>query len=166
MTVAADTARTPADIVLEGRFVAADRMRYVLVPFEVPAGVHQLEVIYSYSDHVDSDPRVEEGNTLDIGLFDPRGTDTGSVGFRGWSGSHKDGFVVGVEWATPPYAAGPIPPGTWHVLLGPYKVGRRGLDYRVEIRLNPGRAAPDRGRAAAPRTTSRPSSARCRPASR
>ena len=144
MTGAADTARDAPEIVLEGRFVAADRMRYVLVPFDVPAGVRQLEVRYTYSDRVDSDPRVGDGNTLDIGLFDPRGTDTGSPGFRGWSGSHKDEFVVGEEWATPPYASGPIPPGTWHVLLGPYKVGRRGCDYRVEIRLDPGRAAPER----------------------
>jgi len=128
--------RSP-DIVLEGRFVEADRMRYVLVPFEVPPGLHQLEIRYSYSDRIDSDPLVGGGNTLDIGLFDPRGTETGSLGFRGWSGSHKDAFVVGEDWATPPYAPGPMPPGTWNVLLGPYKVGPRGCDYRVEIRIDP-----------------------------
>ena len=133
----------PADasrIVLEGRFLAADRMRYVLVPFELPAGIRQIEVRYTYSDRIDSDPHVVGGNTLDIGLFDPRGTETGSVGFRGWSGSHKDSFVVGEDWATPPYAAGPMPRGTWNVLLGPYKVGPRGCDYRVVIRLDPGLA--------------------------
>jgi len=130
--------RTP-DILLEGSFGAPDERRYVLVPFEVPPGVSQLEVRYSYTDRIDSDPLVGGGNTLDIGLFDPRGTGTGSAGFRGWSGSHKDVFVVGTEWATPPYAAGPMLPGTWNVLLGPYKVGPRGCDYRVEIRLDPGR---------------------------
>ena len=133
-----------AEIVLEGSFGPADRMRYVLVPFDVPPGVRQLEVRYSYSDRIDSDPLVGGGNTLDIGLFDPRGTATGSIGFRGWSGSHKDAFVVGEDWATPPYAAGPMPAGTWHVLLGPYKVGPRGCEYRVEIRLDPGLAEPDR----------------------
>ena len=143
MTDAAAAARQPPDIVLEGHFVAADRMRYVLVPFQVPAGVVQLEVRYSYSDRVDSDPRVGDGNTLDIGLFDPRGTESGSAGYRGWSGSHKDAFVVGEEWATPPYAAGPMPAGTWNVLLGPYKVGPRGCDYRVEIRLDPGLSPPE-----------------------
>src|SRR5690242_18101852 len=99
----ADGARGPADIVLEGSFDRSERMRYVLVPFEVPEAVHQLEITYTYSDRVDSDPLVREGNTLDIGLFDPRGTETGSRGFRGWSGSHKDAFVVGETWATPPY---------------------------------------------------------------
>jgi len=144
MTRPAAPAGGTAEIVLQGRFGAADRMRYVLVPFEVPAGLRQLEVRYTYSDRVDSDPRVGDGNTLDIGLFDPRGTETGSIGFRGWSGSHQDEFVVGEEWATPPYAAGPLPAGTWHVLLGPYKVGPQGCEYRVAIRLDPGLAPPVR----------------------
>ena len=128
--------RSP-DITLTGRFGVADQRRYSLVPFDVPAGCRQLEVRYSYTDRIDSDPLLTGGNTLDIGLFDPRGTETGSAGFRGWSGSNKDEFVVGEDWATPPYAAGPMPAGTWHVLLGPYKVGPRGCDWRIEIRLNP-----------------------------
>ena len=142
-TAGADGSGAP-DIVLEGQFVAADRMRYVLVPFAIPGGLRQLEIRYSYTDQVDSDPLIGGGNTLDIGLFDPRGTATGSPGFRGWSGSHQDAFVVGTDWATPPYAAGPLPAGTWNVLLGPYKVGPRGCDYRVEVRLDPG--LPDPGR--------------------
>jgi PHP domain len=113
-------------------------MHYSLVPFEVPPGCDQLEVRYAYSDRIDSDPLLSGGNTLDIGLFDPRGTETGSRGFRGWSGSNQDEFVVGEDWATPPYAAGPMPAGTWNVLLGPYKVGPRGCDWRVEISVNPG----------------------------
>jgi len=126
------------DIVLTGHFGSADEKRYSLVPFPIPPGCRQLEVRYSYSDRIDSDPFLTGGNTLDIGLFDPRGVEPGSAGFRGWSGSHKDAFVVGEEWATPPYVAGPMPPGTWHVLLGPYKVGPSGCDWRVEIRLDRG----------------------------
>jgi hypothetical protein len=144
MTRPAPEARGAAEIILEGSFGSADRMRYVLVPFDIPAGVSQLEVRYEYNDRIDSDPRLGEGNTLDIGLFDSRGTGSGSVGFRGWSGSHKDAFVVGEDWATPPYAAGPLPAGTWHVLLGPYKVGPRGCEYRVEIHLDPGRLPVER----------------------
>ena len=128
---------SPADIVLEGRFTVADRMRYSLIPFTLGAGQRQIHVGYRYSDRIDSDPLLSGGNTLDIGLFDPRGTETGGPGFRGWSGSNKLEFVVGETWATPPYAAGPILPGTWHVLLGPYKVTPHGCDWRVEIRLNP-----------------------------
>lgn len=134
----------PPDVVLEGRYVEADRQRYAHVPFELPAGVRQIHVAYAYSDRIDSDPLVGGGNTLDIGLFDPRGHEPGSPGFRGWSGSHKDDFVVGEDWATPPYLAGPMTPGTWHVLHGPYKVGPRGCDWRVEIRFDPGLARPER----------------------
>ena len=144
MTASPSEARDTPDIVLTGRFELADRRRYVLVPFELRPGTRQLEVRYAYTDRIDSDPLIDGGNTLDIGLFDPRGTAPGSVGFRGWSGSHKDAFVVGEDWATPPYAAGPVPPGTWHVLLGPYKVGPRGCDYRVEIRLDRGLSQPER----------------------
>lgn len=132
----------PPDVVLEGRFEAADRMRYADVPFELPPGLRQIHVRYDYSDRIDSDPLVSGGNTLDIGLFDTRGTATGSPGFRGWSGSHKDEFVVGEDWATPPYIAGPMTGGTWTVLLGPYKVGPRGCDWRVEIRFDPGLGPP------------------------
>ncbi|HEY8989559.1 MAG TPA: CehA/McbA family metallohydrolase [Candidatus Limnocylindrales bacterium] len=132
----------PPDLVLEGRFTDADRMRYSLIPFHVGSGHRQIHVRYSYSDRVDSDPLVGGGNTLDIGLFDPRGTGTGSPGFRGWSGSNQLEFVVGEDWATPPYAPGPLLPGTWNVLLGPYKVGPRGCDWAVEIRFDPGLPPP------------------------
>lgn len=142
MSDAGHRAGPPPDVVLEGHFTVADRMRYAHLPFGVPAGVGQLEIRYAYSDRIDSDPLLSGGNTVDIGLFDPRGTETGSPGFRGWSGSNKLELVVGADWATPPYAAGPILPGTWHVLLGPYKVGPRGCDWRVEIRFDPGLVAP------------------------
>ena len=133
-----------ADIVLEGRFTTRDQKRYSLAPFEVPPGCRQLAISYAYSHRIDSDPLVSGGNTLDIGLFDARGVGTGGPGFRGWSGSHKDAFVVGEDWATPPYASGPLPAGTWNVLLGPYKVAPEGCDWRVEIRVDPGRSPPPR----------------------
>ncbi|MEA2545270.1 MAG: hypothetical protein QOI09_543, partial [Chloroflexota bacterium] len=41
-------------------------------------------------------------------------------------------------------APGPLLPGTWNVLLGPYKVGPRGCDWAVEIRFDPGLPAPER----------------------
>lgn len=155
---AADSLGEPPDVVLEGRFGSEDRKRYTLVPFTVPAGHHQLHVRYAYSDRIDSDPLLSGGNTLDIGLFDPRGTDTGSEGFRGWSGSHQLEFVVGDDWATPPYAPGPILPGTWNVLLGPYKVGPRGCDWSIEVRFDRGLAPPTRdvARSGVPRAPALP----------
>jgi len=130
------------DVVLEGRFSVEHEKRYSHVPFDVGPGHRQLHVRYEYNDRIDSDPTLFGGNTLDIGIFDPRGTGTGSDGFRGWSGSNKLEFVIGEDWATPPYAPGPILAGTWNVLLGPYKVGPRGCDWRVEVRFDTEFAAP------------------------
>ena len=127
-----------ADLILAGRFEPGEDQRYRHIPFEMPPGVTQLHVSYSYTDRISPEPWVDGGNTLDIGLFDQRGCDAGSPGFRGWSGSSRSAFTVGRDWATPPYRPGEIEPGTWFVLLGPYKVGPRGLDYRIEIWLNPG----------------------------
>jgi hypothetical protein len=129
-----------ADVLLKGSFEAAHQRRYAHVPFSVPPGVRALHVAYEYSDRIDSDPLLSGGNTLDIGLFDPRGIEPSSPGFRGWSGSNKLAFSVTETWATPPYLSGPIQHGIWHVLLGPYKVGPRGCEYTVEINfgLHPG----------------------------
>jgi len=149
---------SPPDIVLEGRFTAPDLRRYSLVPFQVEPGHHQIHVRYSYTDRIDADQFLSGGNTLDIGLFDPRGTETGSMGFRGWSGSDQLEFVVGDEWATPPYTPGPILAGTWNLLLGPYKVGPRGCDWSVEIRFDRGIPPLERElvRAGEPRSPSLP----------
>src|SRR4051812_28049455 len=108
-----------ADVVLRGRFERDHQKRYAHVPFEVPDGVRALHVRYGYSERIASDPLLGGGNTLDIGLFDPRGIAPSSSGFRGWSGSEKLDFWLAETWATPPYLAGPVSRGTWHVLLGP-----------------------------------------------
>ena len=130
------------DLVLRGTFDAAHMRRYAHVPFEVPPGVRSVHVAYDYSERIPSDPQLTGGNTLDIGIFDPRGIDAASPGFRGWSGSHKLEFTIAENWATPPYLAGTIQAGTWHVLLGPYKVGPRGCEYEVAIGFSqdPGQA--------------------------
>jgi hypothetical protein len=127
---------------LTGRFEKDHERRYSHVPFEVPAGLRQIHIRYSYSDQIDSDPLIVGGNTLDIGLFDERGIAEGSPGFRGWSGSNKMDLTVDEGWATPPYRKGKIGAGTWHVLLGPYKVGPRGCDWKVEIWFDPGLRSP------------------------
>ena len=125
-------------LTLTGRFEKDHERRYAHVPFEVPPGVRQLHIRYAYSDQIDSDPLVGGGNTLDIGVFDERGIAEGSPGFRGWSGSNKMELTIDEAWATPPYRKGKIGAGTWHVLLGPYKVGPRGCDWTVEVWFDPG----------------------------
>jgi hypothetical protein len=77
---------------------------YVLVPFEVPAGVTRLDISFSYRGH-------EDHTTLDLGLLDPQR-------FRGWSGGNKHAFSIGIADATPSYLPGPLPAGTWKLLIG------------------------------------------------
>ena len=136
--------RERADVVLSGRFGDAHLRRYFHLPFDVPAGITQLHVRYSYNDRIDSDPLISGGNTLDIGIFDERGIAPSSPGYRGWSGSEKLELTIDEDWATPPYRAGAIGAGTWHVMLGPYNVGPRGVDYRVEVTFNAGRLREER----------------------
>ncbi|MGW7491077.1 CehA/McbA family metallohydrolase [Streptomyces sp. NPDC054786] len=109
---------------------------FVYLPVEVPHGVRELAVAYSYDK-----PAVPEGttgNACDIGIFDERGTDLGGAGFRGWSGGARTEFFLRADEATPGYLPGPVNAGTWHITLGPYTVAPQGLSYDVTITLRYG----------------------------
>jgi len=129
------------EIVLEHHFDLADRAQdeFPLLPFRVGPGVGRLHISYEVSRVLTADKAGwEVGNIVDIGLFDPRGTAfPGGRGFRGWSGTARRTFTVGLDEATPGYLPGPIPPGTWHVLLGLYQLAPEGCDVRITIRLEP-----------------------------
>lgn len=109
---------------------------FVYVPVEVPGGVRELAVSYTYDKP--SVPAGTQGNACDIGIFDERGTELGGRGFRGWSGGARTEFAISAEEATPGYLAGPVHAGTWHVVLGPYTVAPQGLDYEVTVTLRYG----------------------------
>ena len=124
-----------SETVLEGFFAPGQAENYHNVPFEMPAGVRRLEVSYSYSDEIGSDPHLTGGNTLDIGLFDQRGADYPGKGFRGWTGSARHSFFVTPHDATPGYLPGPLEPGTWHITLGFYKSAPDGCHYTITLRF-------------------------------
>ncbi|MFI6347957.1 CehA/McbA family metallohydrolase [Streptomyces sp. NPDC050560] len=109
---------------------------FVYIPVEVPRGVRELKVSYGYEKP--QVPAGTQGNALDIGLFDERGTGLGSDGFRGWSGGARTEFTVSAEQATPGYLPGPVRAGTWHIALGPYTVAPQGLAYEITITLTKG----------------------------
>jgi hypothetical protein len=127
------------EIVLEGHFDAEDRAanEFPLLPFEVPAGIARLHVHYQVNRQLGADKvGQQDGNIVDIGLFDPRGSEfLTAKGFRGWSGTSRQEFTIAADEATPGYLAGPVHPGTWHVLLGLYQLAPEGCDYRVAIAL-------------------------------
>lgn len=109
---------------------------FVYVPVEVPSGVREIRVAYTYDRP--AVPTGTPGNALDIGLFDERGTELGGEGFRGWSGGARTEFFVRADEATPGYVPGPVREGTWHIALGPYTVSPQGLAYEITITLTYG----------------------------
>ncbi|MFE7167091.1 CehA/McbA family metallohydrolase [Streptomyces sp. NPDC057616] len=109
---------------------------FVYVPVEVPSGVREIKVAYTYDKP--AVPAGTQGNALDIGIFDERGTEPGGRGFRGWSGGARSEFFIRADDATPGYVPGPVRAGTWHVALGPYTVAPQGLSYELTVTLTYG----------------------------
>jgi len=132
----------PRETILEGYLSQADReeQHFRLVPFEVPPGIERLRVQFSFSRRLSADQAGwHDGNILDVGLFDARGAEFLSApGFRGWSGSKHNSFVIGADSATPGYVPGPIVSGVWHVVLGLYQLAPEGCDYKIAITMEPG----------------------------
>jgi hypothetical protein len=128
---------TPQEIVLSGFVGPEQTTSYLYLPFEVPAQTRCIHVRYAYSAAIGSDPQLRNGNTVDIGIFDPRDTDFHGSGFRGWSGSARQDFYIATDSATPGYLPGPIQPGTWSICLGLYKVGSEGCNFKVTVEMTP-----------------------------
>lgn len=125
----------PEAVILTGHAAPEQMLSYLYLPFDVPANTERIDVYYEFSAAISSDPHIVGGSTVDIGIFDIRGTDFMTEGFRGWSGSARQSFFISQHGATPGYMPGPIQSGTWFICLGLYKVAPDGCDYRVEIEL-------------------------------
>jgi predicted metal-dependent phosphoesterase TrpH len=122
---------------IERHFSPADRLsgRYQYVPFDVPPGTGRLHVAYRFD-------RANGDNVIDLGLFEPGLLDLGTSAFRGYSGGARTEFTIDADAATPGYAAGPLPPGQWHVLLGLYKIAPSGVDVAIDIATTPASPLP------------------------
>lgn len=105
---------------------------YRLLPFDIADGTSRITVQYTFTPGSQENPQAR--NVVDLGLFDPRGHEfLTAQGFRGWSGSSRSTVTLTPTEATPGYLPGPLYPGTWHVLLGLYKIAPEGCDVTVEI---------------------------------
>lgn len=90
------------------------------VALDVPVGCTSIHVLQKYSDK-------GMGNSLDIGMWNPRGTamydgKNQSHGFSGWSGGAKTNFTISAKNASTGYIPQLIEPGTWWIMLGPYVI--------------------------------------------
>lgn len=137
-------------VTLKGTFHPEQEKTYVYLPFDMPESATSVEVHLDYSDRIGSNPLLTGGNTLDLGVFDARGIDFLSAGFRGWTGSERDSFFIAREEATPGYLAGPLMPGKWHVLLGLYKIAPGGCTFEVSVDIGTGPGSPQPGAALVP----------------
>lgn len=136
LTSQAPQAEPVPDLVISGKLTGVDHETYQTQPFLVPEGIDQLTVVFDYDngDHT----------TVDLGLADPQR-------FRGWSGGNKSTFTLTETYATPSYLPGPLPAGTWRLVLGvPNIRAGSSTDYRTEIYFRRGVEAFTRPFASAP----------------
>lgn len=118
------------------KLTPADQARdpYYYVPVQVPEETTRIDLAMRYNKAEDC--------VIDLGMFDPRMTAFPSAeGFRGWSGGARDRFFIATDDATPGYVHGPIPAGTWNIILGLYKVPAEGAEVTLTFELD---AAPRR----------------------
>lgn len=99
--------------------------RYQLVGFEVPSGARSLGVSIEV---------IGEDAVVDLGCQGP-------LGWRGWSGGARTGYVIEAGSATPGYLPGEPEPGEWHVVLGLHKVPTDGVRIRLEVSVPAARPA-------------------------
>ena len=113
----------------------ADHQAYREVPFKVPAGTTRLTVDFAYTGK-------DQKSVIDLGVRDPQR-------FRGWSGGNKAAFTISDADATPSYLPGPIPAGTWKLVLGAPNI-RAGATVRYAAHIHLDRGPAFAGFAAAP----------------
>lgn len=116
-------------LTLRRNFTPEDELCTVAVPFEVHGAMDELSVHMEVVAQTEATPDHDKP-VIDLGLADPLRT-------RGWSGGARNAFSVGREHATPGYLAGPLPEGTWSVLLGAYHVPPGGCTVTLTVSLVP-----------------------------
>ncbi len=114
----AHPARADQTLTFDGN-VPTDGPEHFFVPFDVPAGTQEIEILHDDQS---------EANILDFGLNDP-------AGYRGWGGGTTEDAIVGVSAASRAYVPGPIPAGTWNVIVGKAKIVASPATYHIVVTL-------------------------------
>jgi predicted metal-dependent phosphoesterase TrpH len=118
----------PDGVTLAGTLSPSDA-HYVHVDLEVPPGVDRLVISFVYEPSTTG--------RVGFGLFGP-GAGMSPQPFRGWSDHWRSDVEVGVATATPGYLPGPIDPGTWVIVLAPFELGERGVDWQMTVGFHAG----------------------------
>ncbi len=109
--------------VLEGQ-VTPGEPDHQFLAFDVPANAVEIEITHD---------SLTAGNIIDWGVYDP-------AGFRGWGGGLTEPTVIGAQAASRGYRAGPLPAGTWQLVLGKAKIETNPANYRATVTV---RVAPE-----------------------
>ncbi len=117
--VMAGSARADSTLTLDGN-VPPDGPDHFYVPFEVPAGTQEIEIL-----HTDE----SDQNILDWGLYDQSGS------WRGYGGGNSENAIVGVSASSRSYMTGAIAAGTWKVDVGKAKVVASPAVYHIVVTL-------------------------------
>lgn len=112
--------RRTVDRTIELHATAVGIGQYLYLPFQVPDGVNRVAVSMRRSGEA----------SIGVGLFDHRGPDHGSPGFRGVYGDEVSSFFVAADRASRGFRPGRIEPGTWTVVV---PVFRALIPVRLDI---------------------------------
>ncbi|HRG95274.1 MAG TPA: CehA/McbA family metallohydrolase [Polyangiaceae bacterium] len=118
LTLAPISRRAHADstMTLEGD-VPAGGPEHFFVPFDVPAGTKELEIVHD---------SLTPANILDFGLDDAQG-------YRGWGGGTDEHVVVNERAASRAYVPGPLDRGGFRVVVGKAKLVASPAKYRIQL---------------------------------
>ncbi len=104
---------------------------YVYISFNVPAGVESISAELEYD-------KKGGKNRLEIGVFDERfsGKHDDKNGFRGWSGSVRNGFFITPNDATYGYRKGRLNAGKWHLIVGLAALEADSIEVKLDLKFN------------------------------
>ncbi|NGP46846.1 CehA/McbA family metallohydrolase [Bacillaceae bacterium SIJ1] len=99
---------------------AEEEKSYVKLPMYIDEGTEHIQVSYQFSGK-------DNGAVVDLGIADP-------YQFRGWSGGARSEFFITEKDATPGYQRGRLHCGTWHIILGAYRIPEAGCHVEVTVK--------------------------------
>jgi len=111
---AAVTPGIQEEIVITDTIGPLDSLQYRYFPFRVPPGVNRIDAAIN-----------KGGLSLGFGVFDERGPDYQSPGFRGVFGGEDAAFFLTADQATRSFLPGEIRPGTWTFVVPVFEAARR-----------------------------------------
>jgi len=137
-------------IVLKTTVLATDTGSYKYLPFTMPDDVNKVSVTLTKTASpaapapdgttpTDGTPAsTAAGNSVTgLGIFDERGPQYGSEGFRGIYGEEDQSFEIANDRASVSFTPGPINPGGWTVIVPVFRGAADEITVTVKLTTGP-----------------------------